>query len=106
MFRLTSRYRATPKSRKLLGLAASALFLIFNPVRPAEAQYYPYSSSASMLLWPLTAASYQLFGGSGYLLGNLLMRGSYSPYGYAPYGGNYGSNYYVYPQNSGPFGYN
>lgn len=106
MFRLTSRYLTIPKFRKLLGLAGCALFLLFNLLWPAEAQYYPYGNSASMLLWPLTAASYQLFGGSGYLLGNLLMRGSYSPYGYAPYGGNYGPNYYGYPQNPGPFGYN
>jgi len=106
MFRLASSYRTIPKIREVFGVVVCALFLLFSLICPADAQYYPYGNSASMLLWPLTAASYQLFGGSGYLLGNLLMRGSYSPYGYAPYAGNYGPNYYGYPQNTGPFGYN
>lgn len=106
MFRSGSPYQCIDKIVKVAGLVGFALCLLLSISSPALAQYYPYSNAASMLLWPLTAASYQLFGGSGYLLGNLLMRGATTPYGYAPYGGNYGPNYYGYPQNTGPFGYN
>jgi hypothetical protein len=94
-------------STKLFQLAISksafvlVLLLLLNFSQPAQAQLsYPFGS---YLLWPLTAASYQLMSGSGYLLGGLLQRGTYAPYGYVPYGSKFGLN--GSQQNNAPFGY-